>query len=106
LTNVVNAYVLGIDAGYELPEESRNACPSVGCPLSGKELYFYFFLLLFSTFFNIFFLELFTGGENIDFNLSVVVSAPITGVVATLQYQMVNENNDVMVCFRATANII
>jgi ML domain len=79
LRNVVNALVLGVDSGYELPPEAVDACPGVGCPVS--------------------------AGSSVNYGLDVTVVAPITGVTATIQYQMVNENNQILVCFRANANI-
>jgi ML domain len=100
LSNVVNAFVLGIDSGYELvclfmlfietlfdfgffpskqPPEAVDACNAVGCPVA--------------------------AGSSVTYGLDVTVVAPITGVTATIQYQMLNENNEIMVCFRANANI-
>jgi hypothetical protein len=79
LTNKVNAYLMGMNVGYKLPEEFKNTCADIKCPL--------------------------LGGENLTYSLSVPVSTPVVGVTVTIEYILLNEKNDVLLCFRAPADI-
>jgi hypothetical protein len=82
LTNVARAYVGGVDIGFELPAGIRDACASDGisCPVA--------------------------AGTSITSAMSITIDAPVTGVIAEIQYEMVNENGVVVVCWASTVNVL
>jgi ML domain len=80
LTNQVNAFVMGINTGYKLPDKSLNACSGIQCPL--------------------------LGGESLGYGLSVPVQAPMTGVTVTIEYTLLADDKKVMLCFRAPAKVV
>ena len=87
-SNTLEAFVIarliGINVGYELPEESKNGCQFITngkCPV--------------------------TKGQEIKYSMGVPVEAPKTGVVVSLELRLLADNKkDMAVCFIATARIL
>lgn len=81
LTHYASAFVGGQDIGWEVPPALRDACNSDGinCPVA--------------------------AGTEIETSLSLTIEAPVSGVLAEVQYEMRNENGVVVVCWQSTLNV-
>jgi len=80
---VARAYVNGIDIGYELPEDARDACavtPGITCPVA--------------------------AGTNFVSTMSITIEAPVTDVIAEIQYELVNQLGIIVTCWRSTVNVL
>jgi hypothetical protein len=82
LSNVARAYVGGVDIGYELPPDMIDACSheSIDCPVS--------------------------AGTQVVYDMALLIEAPIVDVLATIQYEMVNQLGQIVVCFRTDINVL